>query len=91
MPICTYGTISGPGVKAVVEAANAELAARVTDRINTSLQLANALQVPFDQEIKAGNPAGNGRVQALIDSLTAQEQVLFEVFDLFGLSVTIPE
>ena len=87
----TYGTISGPGVKAVVEAANADLAARVTDRINTSLQLANALQVPFDQEIKAGNAAGNGRVQALIDSLTAQEQVLFEVFDLFGLSVTIPE
>ena len=86
----TYGSVSGPGVKAVVEAVDPELAARLDAQIAQSLAYAMALQVPFDLEIKVGSE-GNARVQALIDSLRAQEQVLFEVFDLFGLSVTIPE
>jgi len=86
----TYGSVSGPGIKAVVEAVDPELAARLDAQIAQSLANAMALQVPFDLEIKTGSE-GNARVQALIDSLLAQEQVLFEVFDLFGLSVTIPE
>lgn len=86
-----YGAISGTGVKAVVEAVDADLAGRLDAQILTSLELAKALKAPYDQEIAKGNAEGNARVQALIESLLAQETLLFEVFDTFGLTVEIPE
>jgi uncharacterized iron-regulated protein len=55
-----------------------------------SLTLAKALQPPFDQEIAPGNAAGNARVQALV-SLARLEELLFEVFTAFELTVEIPE
>lgn len=82
--------VSGVGVREVVEAQDAALAAALDAQIDESLALAEALQPPYDQEIAPGSP-GNARVQALIVSLRAQEQLLFEVFDGFGLSVVIPE
>jgi putative iron-regulated protein len=82
--------VSGVGVRAVVEAQDPDLAAALDAQIDESLALAEALQPPYDQEIAPGSP-GNARVQALIVSLRAQEQLLFEVFDGFGLSVVIPE
>ena len=87
----SYGSVSGPGIKDLVEAVDADLAGRLDAQINESLDLANALEIPFDQEIDPGNDEGNARVQALVIGLQAQEQILFEVFDLFGLSVEIPE
>ena len=83
--------LTGVGVYDVVKAANAELADRLDAQINQSLSLANALVVPFENEIASGNAEGNARVTALITSLQQQETILFEVFDLFGLSVTIPQ
>jgi putative iron-regulated protein len=83
-------TVSGPGIKDLVTEVDAELAGRLDAQINESLSLANALETPFDQEIAPGNE-GNARVTALVIGLQAQEQILFEVFDLFGLSVEIPE
>ena len=74
----------------VVREADAELAERLDTQINESLRLADALQIPFENEIAPGS-AGNERVIALITSLQAQESILFEVFSLFGLSVEIPE
>jgi len=86
----SYGSINGVGLRDVVSEVDAALAGAVDDRIAESLSLANALQPPFDQEIAAGS-AGNARVEALIVSLRAQEELLFEVFEVFGLAVTIPE
>ncbi|MCB9764089.1 MAG: iron-regulated protein [Alphaproteobacteria bacterium] len=83
-------TVSGVGIKDIVEEVDVDLADRLDARINESLSLANALQTPFEAEIAPGSD-GNARVQALIDSLREQEQILFEVFDTFGLSVTLPE
>ena len=83
-------TVSGPGIKDLVEAVDADLAGRLDAQINESLALANALEIPFDQEIVPGDE-GNARVRALVIGLQAQEQILFEVFDMFGLSVEIPE
>jgi putative iron-regulated protein len=83
-------TVSGPSLKDLVNEVDADLAGRLDAQIEESLSLANALQTPFDQEISPGNE-GNARVQALVIGLQAQEQILFEVFDLFGLSVEIPE
>ena len=83
--------VSGFGVRDVVEAKDAALAAELDDRIATSLELAEALQPPFDQEISFENEAGRTRVRALITSLRAQERLLEEVFHGFGLSVPVTE
>ena len=82
--------VSGVGVRDIVAAVDADLAAALDDRIAESLALAGALELPFEAEIVPGS-AGNARVQALIDSLRAQETLLFEVFSTFGLSVALPE
>ncbi len=85
------GTVSGPGVKDVIEASDAALAASITTQIAESLTLANALQPPFDQEIKAGNTEGNARVQALVTSLLEQESLLEDAFRLYGLEIPVVE
>lgn len=87
----TGETISGTGVHALIDELDPELAGRLDARIQSSVDLANALVPPFDQEIAPGNVEGNARVQALIDSLRDQEDLLFEVFTALGLSVTLPE
>ncbi|MCA9575351.1 MAG: imelysin family protein [Polyangiales bacterium] len=83
-------TVSGTGVRDIVAAVDAELAAELDTRIATSLSLAEALMPPFDQEIVPGAP-GNARVVALIQSLREQERLLSEVFETFQLSVPVPE
>jgi putative iron-regulated protein len=83
--------VSGTSIRDAVAEQDSDLADRVDARIDESVTLANALQPPFDQEIDPANADGRARVQALVDSLREQETVLFEVFTLFGLSVTIPE
>ena len=82
--------VAGVGIYDVVAGVDAALAARLDEQINLSLRLANALVIPFENEIAPGSD-GNARVAALITSLKDQEAILFEVFDLFGLSVEIPE
>jgi len=79
-------TISGTGVQDVIAAGDAALASDITARIAQSLQLAEALQSPFDREIAAGNAAGNARVDALIESLNDQEDLLERAFALYGLT-----
>jgi putative iron-regulated protein len=87
----TNGTeVNGVGIYDVVKAANSELAGRLDTQITESLRLANALVVPFENEILPGSD-GNARVMALVLSLQNQEAILFDVFDLFGLSVELPE
>jgi putative iron-regulated protein len=83
--------VRGTSIADVVEASDPALAERVEERIRESLDLAEALEPPFDQEIVLGNDEGRARVQALIDSLSTQEEDLFDVFDAFGLTVEIPE
>ena len=87
----TYGSVSGVGVKDVVAAVDADLAASITTQIDASLAAANALENPFESEIDPTNTEGNARVQALIDSLRAQEGLLEEVFMRFELSIPQPE
>ena len=82
--------LSGVGIYDVVREADTALADRLDAQIKRSLQLANELQTPFENEIAPGTE-GNSRVIDLITSLQAQEDILFDVFDLFGLSVEIPE
>jgi putative iron-regulated protein len=83
--------MTGTGIYDVVNAADPDLASRLDAQITQSLSLANALVVPFENEIAPGNAEGNDRVVALIMSLKTQEEILFEVFDLFGLTRPNPE
>lgn len=87
----TYGSVSGTSIKDVVAAFDADLAARLESEIQASLDAANALQIPFDNEIAAENADGNARVQALITALRTQEKTMEEVFRGFGFAVPAPE
>ena len=84
-------TVGGAGVRTVVEALDPELAKKLDAQIDESLELANALHPPFDQEIRSGNDEGNDRVKALISSLHAQNDLLEEVFRRLDLTVPNPE
>lgn len=78
--------VSGVGVREVIQAGDADIAASITAQIDESLTLAGDLQPPFDQEIAAGNTAGNQRVQALVEALFTQRERLEEAFELYGLT-----
>lgn len=79
--------IQGVGVFDVVKAVDPALANEVNLAIITSLNAANALQAPFDQEIVLTNPQGRARVEALETALRAQEKLLQQVFIAFGFAV----
>lgn len=80
-------TVSGTGIRDVVAAAEPQLAASITEQVDESLRLAEALQTPFDREIALGNTEGRGRVVDLVQSLQAQEDLLEEAFLAFGFAV----
>lgn len=81
--------VGGTGIRDIVSAVDADLALTLEQRINTSLDLAKALQPPFDQELQTED--GRARIQALIDSLRTQEELLEDVFVLFELSIPVAE
>ncbi|MCA9537822.1 MAG: iron-regulated protein, partial [Myxococcales bacterium] len=82
---------AGHGVRDVIAARDAALAAAIDARIAESQRLANALQPPFDREIRFDNPEGRARIEALIVSLKTQESLLEDAFRLFGLDVPAVE
>jgi putative iron-regulated protein len=84
-------TVSGLGIRDVVAQVAPELASAIDEQIARCLGLANALQPPFDQEIRAGNPEGRGRVQALVIALQDLEGQFEEVFRTFELEIPEPE
>ena len=82
--------ISGGSIKDIVAGVDADLATKVTDQIDASLDAAKTMPVPFDLAISPGNADGNAAVQSLVQSLRDQEALLQTVFDTLGLSVEIP-
>jgi putative iron-regulated protein len=84
-------TIEGPGVRDAVATLDPELADDLAAQIRKSLELAEAIEPPFDQEIAIGNSEGRARLEALVGSLRDQEKLLEEVFRAFDLSIPEPE
>lgn len=78
--------VAGTGVRDVIAQGDAALAESITSQIELSLSRAEALEEPFDREIAEDNPAGNARVEALIDALNDQKDLLESAFDLYGLN-----
>ncbi|MEC9443408.1 MAG: imelysin family protein [Myxococcota bacterium] len=83
--------VSGTGVKDVIAARDADLANEIEAQIAKSLAAAKAMNTPFDQEIASDNPEGRARVEALIVSLRAQEDLLEDAFRLFELDIPVAE
>jgi putative iron-regulated protein len=82
--------IVGYGVRDVIHAQNKALESETSDKLDECLDLANALQDPFDREIATDNPDGNERVEALILALQDLSELFVKAFTEFGLDVPEP-
>lgn len=82
------GTIvKGASLRDLVAARDAALADRTTRQIAASVAAAEAIQAPFDQEIKGARDApGRQRVQKTIDSLTQQSKDLVAAAAAIGIT-----
>jgi putative iron-regulated protein len=78
------------GVFDVVYAEDKALAAEIDDKLDECLELANALEPPFDREIATDNPDGRARVEALIVALNELSELFEEAFVTFGLEIPEP-
>ncbi len=83
--------VEGTAIVELIAENDPELAEELEARALSSVELAEALQPPFDREIAPGNDEGHARVQALIDSLFEQEELLTDVFHGYGFDVPQPE
>ena len=80
-------TLQGPSLRDLVAAADAALAARVTEQVAASVAAARAIQPPFDREIVGGRDApGRLRIQKTIDSLVAQSKGLVQSANALGIT-----
>ena len=83
--------VNGAGIRQVVHAEDAALADEIDEKLQESLDAAEALAPPFDQEIAAGNSEGNDRVTALIVAVNEAADLFEEAFRAFELEVPVPE
>jgi len=79
--------LKGASLRDLVAAKDAALAEKTTRQIAASVQAAEGIQAPFDQEIIGGNDApGRQRIQKTIDSLTQQSKDLVEAANAIGIT-----
>lgn len=84
--------LKGPSLSALTQAANPALDQKMRDHLNATQAAAQAMVdaaaegQTFDVLIAAGNTEGNAKVQAFVDALTAQTQVLEEVMATLGIA-----
>jgi len=82
--------IEGTGVDEVVSSVDEALAHEIEHQIEECLELANDLQVPFDQEIATDNPEGRDRVEALFLALGELSDLFADAFKALDLDVPEP-
>ena len=87
------GTVlQGPGLATLVAAADAEADRELRQRLDATMAAMDAIVraaeggEAYDQMIAAGNHAGNARVQAAIDALTAQTRAIERAVAALGLA-----
>ncbi len=76
--------LKGPGLRDLVAAKDAAVAAKVDAQMDASVAAAEAIPAPFDQAILVGNP-GRAKVQAMVVALKAQAQGLTEAATVLGI------
>jgi putative iron-regulated protein len=78
--------VSGPSLKDLVAVTDATLAEKTSQQIGSSVAAAEAIQAPFDQEIKGAKDApGRQRIQKAIASLTQQSKDLVAAAGAVGI------
>ena len=82
--------VEGVGVGDVVRADDQALAGEIDDKLAECLELANALEDPFEQEIMPSNTDGRARVEALIVALQELSELFEQAFENFDLAVPEP-
>jgi putative iron-regulated protein len=81
------GVLQGASLRDLVAARDPAVAERTTTQIARSVAAAEAIHAPFDQEIRGERDApGRLRVQAAIDSLTAQARELVAAAGAIGIT-----
>jgi putative iron-regulated protein len=85
-----YGAWRGAGLNTLVKAANPDLDRHLEARIRKTLELARALDRPFDRTLASppGSPE-RARVEALVESLQIQADLLKQASQALGLPITI--
>jgi putative iron-regulated protein len=79
--------LQGASLRDLVAARDAAVAERTTAQIAKSVAAAEAIHAPFDQEIRGErNAPGRLRVQATIDSLSAQARELVGAASAIGIT-----
>ncbi|WP_417534686.1 imelysin family protein [Marinobacterium stanieri] len=84
--------VTGPSLSDLAKAADPALDQKMRDHLNATQAAAQAMVdaakqgETFDVLIAAGNSEGNAKVQAFVDALTEQTQVLEEVMATLGIS-----
>ncbi len=81
-------SVEGTGLLDVLRTVDSELADEYEAKVAECLMLAEALQPPFDREISFDNPAGRGRVLALVEALRDAAYLTEQAF--IALKLTIP-
>ncbi len=85
-------TLSGASLSALTQAIDPALDAKMRAHLDATMDAAQAMVdaaqqgETFDVLIAAGNTEGNAKVQAFVDALTAQTQVLEEVMATLGIT-----
>lgn len=79
--------LEGPGFIALLATQDADKSAELQRISDATLELARAIQAPFDQEIRPSNDAGNARVLALVKELQTQGKMIVEAGAQLGLTI----
>lgn len=82
--------VSGASIRAVVAAADLDLAEMLDAQIDDALDQAEGLHTPFDREIALDNDEGRERVQSLVIALRDIEESLERAFETLGLDAPNP-
>jgi putative iron-regulated protein len=80
-----YDTLDGPGIYDLVAARDQELADRLRDELQASVDLANAIPAPFDQAIIEHREA----VEATVEALRTQADSIVEAAALFDIALAL--
>ena len=87
-----YGTVTGPGIKALIAAKDEALASKLVAEINRSVTLARAIPSPFDDHLREGvsdSSYGRQRVLETIEALGAQTDTIVSAAQKLGITISV--
>lgn len=87
-----YGTVSGPGIKDIVAAEDAELADQLESEIRRSVALASKIPAPFDDHLREGVSDATAGRQSVLNTITAledQTDTIVAAAESIGITISV--